>query len=305
MREMTRIVRSVAAGINWAAQPGLVGPRSAPPENRCTFLQSGAIVRAMDAVATQAQVTVDQIVAELIASSPTPARRHREALKGEDGNPGVVQRLVSKIEGQRRWREHDTLSRVKFASLLQDLNGDLLRAVTMLEFLQRTADVPWIGEIAYGPDGMLDALGGVEQIERLRKTAGLAASCRQRVTGSGRHSLADALGHPSPELTTAVAALRLRQLLRWPRGKASRERQLGLCEQLWRAAGGHASADAKRWISYDMVAKGFKQRGRAEAFMATCLLVDRTIGALPDIGPASPSQRTTKTKPENALAPSP
>jgi hypothetical protein len=250
-------------------------------------------------------VTVEQIVAELIASSPPPARRHREALKGEDGNPGIVERLVGKIEGQRRWREQDTLSRVKFASLLQELNGDLLRAVTVLEFLHSTADVPWIGEIAYGPHGMLDALGGAEQIERLRKTAELAASHRQRVTGSGRHSLADALGHPSPELTTAVAALRLRQILSWPRGKASRERQLALCEQLWRAAGGHASADAKRWISYDMMAKGFKRRGRAEAFMATCLLVDRTIKSLPDIEPEPPPQRITQTEPENLLSPPP
>jgi hypothetical protein len=238
-------------------------------------------------IAPAPPVTAEEIAKFLAAAPPAPPRYLREAL------PGAVERLVNQIAASRRAHEANTLLRGEFASLMKELNSHLQDVVTVLEFLRKHADTPWIAKTAYGPEGMLDALGN-EPIERLRKAAALAERWQKAVGGSGRRTLAEALGEAGPELISATAGRRLRQLLHWPRGKASNQRQLALCEQLWQAAGGTPSASIKRWGSYLSFAKGHKQRSTPEAIMVACLLVDRVIG--------SPLSIETKPRP-NAPGP--
>jgi hypothetical protein len=229
----------------------------------------------MSAPAASIDITpsgAEQVVELLLVTSSPPPRRLHAAL------PDIVERLAKTIAVMRSSQEAPALTRLAFGTVMKELGRDLEHAAKLLEKLRsHVATMPYIEITVHGPRGVIDRIGGPEQIAKLRMGAEHARKWQKVVRSQGRHSLAAALGFPNGELITAAAFVRLRQLLRGGQWRdISDERQCEICERLWLLAGGAPSASRTRWLAHISRARGYK-KGRAEAVMVASMVVDGTI----------------------------
>jgi hypothetical protein len=226
-------------------------------------------------VAIATPTAVDQIIARLLAMPPAQTPQMRRIL------PGLVQRLVDGIAEMRHRREQaePSLSRRRLRDIMGEINNDLLHVLRLLdELYDHAGDEPWLATTLHGSTGLLGDLTEYNsRVTWLREAAGRAADWQQAVAGSGRHSLAETLDWPTPELLCAAGIVQLRQLLRWQRGQTGKQQLCALAEQLWLAAGGAPSASPRRWLNHLATAQGHKQ-ARVQAIQAVRRRIERLLG---------------------------
>jgi hypothetical protein len=230
----------------------------------------------MDAIlasSSAARSAVDQFVEILLSAPPVQTQQMHIML------PVLVERLVNKIAEIRNSEGLQRLSTRRLRVMLAEINSGLLQAAQRLEELHDyVVTEPWVVQMLYGPTGIIGPEPtDYRRIGYLREHAGRAADWRKAVAGSGRHSLAERLGWPTPELLCAAGVVQLRQMLRWQREQASKERLCTLAEQLWLAAGGEPSPSLGRWLSYLAIAQGHK-RARVEAIRTIRTQIERLLG---------------------------
>jgi hypothetical protein len=183
--------------------------------------------------------------------------------------PELVQRVADAIAKVRSDQDAVTVTRIELQAQLDDLANDLLRAAKILQQLAGYSLAPMVT----GEEGILRALGGPEQIDRMWLAAMKTEVWRQRMAGSGRHTPIDTVGLPRIELLVAVALGGLCTLLLRPPPDPRNDNDLLACELLWRLSGGAPSAGQRRWRPHIAMARGHRPV-REEARLWAQVMVD-------------------------------
>ena len=211
--------------------------------------------------------TVEETVKELLAPPSRPTKRQRHDL------PDIVLRLAELIKQASRAQE-TIIHRTALSTLLTELGDSLQRAAEHIETL---TGQPVLHELQHGPQGILEALGGNAHAARFRLAAIQARAWEHRMGGPGRHTPVDVVDHPRPELITAMAIVRLFQLLARQRPASKNvEHDCQLCERLWRLSGNPASGSVGRWKNFLAIARQHKP-GRPKALTRAQNLVDNAL----------------------------